>query len=37
MKELKNCFSKRVYPEKVNSEHVNRALRLEEKVKEKEE
>lgn len=35
MKELKNWFRKRVYPEKVNSEHVNRALKFEEKVNKK--
>ena len=35
MKELKNWFSKRGYPAKVISEQVNRALRSEENVKEK--
>ena len=35
VKELKNCFSKRGYPAKVISEQVNRALRSEENVKEK--
>ena len=35
MKELKNWFIKRGYPAKVISEQVNRALRSEENVKEK--
>ena len=35
VKELKNCFSKRGYPEKVIREQVNRALRSEENIKEK--
>ena len=35
MKELKNWFSKRAYPAKVTSEQVNRALRSEENVTEK--
>ena len=35
VKELKNWFSKRGYPPKVISEQVNRALRSEENVKEK--
>ena len=35
MKELKNWFSKRGYPSKVISEQVNRALRSEENVKER--
>ena len=35
VKELKNWFSKRGYPEKVISEQVNRTLRSEENVKEK--
>ena len=35
MKELKNWFSKRGYPAKVISEQVNRALRSEENVKER--
>ena len=35
MKELKNWFSKRVYPAKVIGEQVNRALISEEHVKEK--
>ena len=34
VKELKNCFSKRGYPEKVIRVQVNRALRSEENVKE---
>ena len=35
MKELKNWFSKRAYPAKVTSEQVNRALRSEENLTEK--
>ena len=35
VKELKSWFSKRGYPEKVIREQVNRALRSEQKVKEK--
>ena len=34
MKELKNWFNKRGYPEKIVSEKVNRALRSEESLKE---
>ena len=37
LKELKNWFSKRSYPAKVINEQVNRALRSEENVKEKDE
>ena len=33
MKELKSCFSRRGYPEKVIREQVNRTLRSEENVK----
>ena len=33
MKELKNWFSKRRYPDRIISEQVNRALRSEENVK----
>ena len=35
MKELKNWFSKRGYPDRIISEQVNRVLRSEENVKER--
>ena len=35
MKELKSWFSKRGYPDRIISEQVNRALRSEENVKER--
>ena len=35
MKELKNWFSKRGYPDRIISEQVNRALRSEENVKQR--
>ena len=35
MKELKNWFSKRGYPDRIISEQVNRALRSEENIKER--